>query len=95
MKDTPEKDLKPYESFTVPDTSSSSSKRFDFMQNTDIPDNPVRIGYGSVDTGISQLLVDLESKFEIEARRSRKILAYIANSDVLQQKWEVREWEDE
>ena len=40
-------------------------------------------------------MVDLESKFGIEARKSGKVLAYIANSELFQQKWEVIEWEDD
>ena len=39
-------------------------------------------------------MVDLESKFGIESRKSRQVLAHIANSELFQQKWEVKDWED-
>ena len=78
MEDTPEKDSEANTNFVPPDSSAKASKRLDFNHNTEIPDIPVRVGYRSVDPRICQLLVDLESKFGIEARRSGKVLAYIA-----------------
>ena len=61
MEDTPEKDCEK-DDFAVPKTTKYKGN----------PSIPVRIGYRSVDPRICQLLVDLESKFGIEARRSRK-----------------------
>ena len=95
MEDTPEKDSEANTNFVPPDSAAKASKRLDFNHNTEIPDIPVRVGYRSVDPRICQLLVDLESKFGIEARRSGKVLAYIANSELFQQKWEVREWDED
>ena len=95
MEDTPEKDYDGENNFTAPVEPRQASKRLNFSQNIEIPSIPVRIGFRSVDPRICQLLVDLESKFEIEARRSRQVLAHIANSDLFQQKWEVRDWEED
>ena len=95
MQDTPEKDLETEPSFAVPELPKAAVKRLDFSHNMEIPSIPVRTGYRSVDPRVCQLLVDLESKFEIEARRSRQVLAHIANSELFQQKWEIRDWEDD
>ena len=94
MQDTPEKDCDTEGNFAIPE-ANKATKRLDFSQNTEVPSIPVRIGYRSVDPRICQLLVDLESKFGIEARRSRQVLAHIANSDLFQQQWEIKDWEEE
>ena len=91
LQDTPEKDDETEDNFAVPEPSKGAVKRLDFSQNMEIPCIPVRTGYRSVDPRICQLLVDLESKFEIEARKSRQVLAHIANSELFKQKWEVTE----
>ena len=95
MQDTPEKDSETEPNFAVPEPRKAAVKRLDFSHNMDIPCIPVRTGYRTVDPRVCQLLVDLESKFEIEARRSRQVLAHIANSELFQQKWEIKDWEDD
>ena len=74
MEDTPEKE-NDCPDFVLPEAPRAARKRLDFSQNADMPDIPVRIGYRTVDPRICQILVDLESKFGIEGRRSRQVLS--------------------
>ena len=93
LQDSPEKVTDAENNFNVL-KQQEAPKKLDFNEKIKVPCIPVRTGSRSVDPRICQLLVDLESKFGIESRKSRQVLAHIANSELFQQKWEVKDWED-
>ena len=52
------------------------------------PELPIRTGLKTFDMTIIETLVIMESKFKVDARKARELLAYIGNT-IFQQKWTV------